>query len=66
MLSRVFSDGFFVCLCSSMVERASEKGEKEVRFLPKAHALVAQWIEHADSTGKAGSSSLPEGTCALT
>lgn len=44
-----------------MAERASEKGETEVRFLPKAHALVAQRIVHTGSNGMVGGSSPPEG-----
>ncbi len=37
-----------------MVERTLETGETEVRFLLKAHAFVAQWIEHPGSNGKVG------------
>ena len=43
------------------MERASEMGEEKVQFLPKAHALVAQWIEQAHSRGKVAGSSPAEG-----
>ncbi len=45
-----------------MVERWSEAPHTEVRFLSKAHALVAQWIVHTGSNGKVGGSTPPEGT----
>ena len=54
--------GFSICLRSSTAERTLEAGETEVRFLSKAHALVAQWIERAVSGGKIAGSNPAEGT----
>ena len=45
-----------------MAEHASEKGGKEVRFLPKAHALVAQRKERDASIVRVAGSSPAEGT----
>ena len=45
-----------------MVERISEKVEKKVRFLPRAHALVVQWIGCLCSNEESAGSTPAEGT----
>ena len=50
------------CSRNSSVECWSEKPDELVQFQPRAHALVAQWIERVCSTHKVVGSSPAEGT----
>ncbi len=59
----VLLGGFlFICPRNSSVECWSEKPDKLVQLQPRAHALVAQWIERAFSERTVAGSNPAEGT----
>ena len=53
---------FLFAFVAQRLERTLETGETEVQLLPKAPALVAQWIEQAASIGEVAGPTPAEGT----